>query len=129
MKSALLPCCCEELPRDKQQIIMSLATLPLRYTLGPAGYVAIGRAMSAGPHQRCGSPRFHAIAWAKYRGAGRLLPIRFNLSMPTLSFFRKLGLFVVEDFFDRDLCSYFCAEMRAGVKSAGTIGSRGPEEF
>lgn len=47
--------------------------------------------------------------------------------MPTADFFRRFGLFVVENFFDRDLCKRLRAEIRAGEKSAATVGSNGPE--
>jgi SM-20-related protein len=47
--------------------------------------------------------------------------------MPKADFFRGFGLFVVESFFDRDLCSRLRADMRAGTISLGTVGSRGPE--
>jgi predicted 2-oxoglutarate/Fe(II)-dependent dioxygenase YbiX len=36
-------------------------------------------------------------------------------------------LFVVESFFDRDLCSRLRADMHAGVSSAATVGSHGAE--
>jgi hypothetical protein len=39
--------------------------------------------------------------------------------------FRRFGLFVVEGFFDRDLCGKLRADMRAGVSTAGTAGSHG----
>jgi predicted 2-oxoglutarate/Fe(II)-dependent dioxygenase YbiX len=44
-------------------------------------------------------------------------------SMPTADFFRKFGLFALEGFFDRDLCSQLCADVRAGIPSSGLIGS------
>jgi SM-20-related protein len=47
--------------------------------------------------------------------------------MPTAGFFRKFEFFVVERFFDRDLCSQLRADMRAGVPLAGTVGSDGAE--
>jgi SM-20-related protein len=43
--------------------------------------------------------------------------------MPTADFFCKFGLFAIEGFFDRDLCSQLCAEVRAGIPSIGLIGS------
>jgi hypothetical protein len=47
--------------------------------------------------------------------------------MPTADFFRGFGLFVVESFFDRDLCSRLRADLHAGVSSAATVGSHGAE--
>jgi SM-20-related protein len=47
--------------------------------------------------------------------------------MPTADFFRGFGLFVVESFFDRDLCSRLRADIHVGVPSAGTVGSHGAE--
>jgi len=44
-------------------------------------------------------------------------------SMPTADFFCKFGLFAVEGFFDRDLCSQLRAEMRAGISSVALVGS------
>jgi len=44
-------------------------------------------------------------------------------SMPTADFFCKFGLFAIEGFFDRDLCSQLCADVRAGISSIGLIGS------
>src|SRR6516164_4638992 len=43
--------------------------------------------------------------------------------MPAPSFFSKFGFFVVEDFFDRDLCSQLRADMRAGISSVALVGS------
>jgi len=43
--------------------------------------------------------------------------------MPAASFFSKFGFFVVEDFFDRDLCSQLRADMRAGISSVALVGS------
>jgi SM-20-related protein len=43
--------------------------------------------------------------------------------MPTADFFRKFGLFAIEGFFNRDLCSQLCADVRAGSPSSGLIGS------
>jgi SM-20-related protein len=43
--------------------------------------------------------------------------------MPTADFFCKFGLFAIEGFFDRDLCSQLCADVRAGIPSIGLIGS------
>jgi predicted 2-oxoglutarate/Fe(II)-dependent dioxygenase YbiX len=43
--------------------------------------------------------------------------------MPTADFFCKFGLFAIGGFFDRDLCSQLCAEVRAGIPSIGLIGS------
>jgi predicted 2-oxoglutarate/Fe(II)-dependent dioxygenase YbiX len=43
--------------------------------------------------------------------------------MPTADFFCKLGLFAIEGFFDRDLCSQLCADVRAGIPSIGLVGS------
>jgi predicted 2-oxoglutarate/Fe(II)-dependent dioxygenase YbiX len=43
--------------------------------------------------------------------------------MPTASFFSKFGFFVVEDFFDRDLCGQLRADMRAGNSSVALVGS------
>ena len=43
--------------------------------------------------------------------------------MPTADFFCKFGLFAIKGFFDRDLCSQLCADMRAGSPSIGLIGS------
>ena len=42
--------------------------------------------------------------------------------MPTADFFRKFGLFAVEGFFDRDLCSQLRADMRAGISSVAVVG-------
>jgi len=47
--------------------------------------------------------------------------------MPTADFFRKFELFVVERFFDSDLCNQLRADMGAGVPSAGRVGSDGVE--
>jgi len=47
--------------------------------------------------------------------------------MPAASFFSKFGLFVVEGFFDRDLCSRVRTDIRAGSPLVATIGSAGPE--
>src|SRR5262249_61569652 len=44
-------------------------------------------------------------------------------SMPTADFFCKFGLFAVEGFFDRDLCSQLRAEMRAGISSVALVGT------
>lgn len=46
--------------------------------------------------------------------------------MPHASFFAKLGLFVVQDFFDAGLCAKVRAEMRAAPNNRATI-SRGSE--
>ena len=43
--------------------------------------------------------------------------------MPTADFFCKFGLFAIKGFFDRDLCSQLCADVRAGSPSIGLIGS------
>jgi predicted 2-oxoglutarate/Fe(II)-dependent dioxygenase YbiX len=43
--------------------------------------------------------------------------------MPTADFFSKFGLFAIEGFFNRDLCSQLCADVRAGSPSLGLIGS------
>jgi SM-20-related protein len=43
--------------------------------------------------------------------------------MPTADFFCKFGLFAVEGFFDRDLCSQLRADVRAGISSIGLVGS------
>jgi SM-20-related protein len=42
--------------------------------------------------------------------------------MPAASFFSTFGFFVVEDFFDRDLCSQLRAEIRAGISSVALVG-------
>jgi predicted 2-oxoglutarate/Fe(II)-dependent dioxygenase YbiX len=43
--------------------------------------------------------------------------------MPTADFFCRFGLFAIEGFFNRDLCSQLCADVRAGTPSIGLIGS------
>jgi SM-20-related protein len=43
--------------------------------------------------------------------------------MPTADFFCKFGLFAVEGFFDRDLCSQLRADMRAGISSVALVGT------
>jgi predicted 2-oxoglutarate/Fe(II)-dependent dioxygenase YbiX len=43
--------------------------------------------------------------------------------MPTANFFCKFGLYVVERFFDHDLCGQLCADVRAGIPSVGLVGS------
>jgi hypothetical protein len=43
--------------------------------------------------------------------------------MSTADFFCKFGLFTVERFFDRDLCSQLRADMRAGISSVALVGS------
>jgi predicted 2-oxoglutarate/Fe(II)-dependent dioxygenase YbiX len=47
--------------------------------------------------------------------------------MPTANFFRKLGFYVDEGFLSRDLCGQLRTHMRAGVPSAGTVGTDGAE--
>src|SRR5262249_16652187 len=54
-------------------------------------------------------------------------PAESAADMPKANFFRGFGLFVVESFFDRDLCSRLRADMRAGALSPGTVGSPGGE--
>jgi SM-20-related protein len=43
--------------------------------------------------------------------------------MPAASFFSKFGFFVVEDFFDGDLCSQLRTDMRTGISSVALVGS------
>jgi predicted 2-oxoglutarate/Fe(II)-dependent dioxygenase YbiX len=45
--------------------------------------------------------------------------------MPTPSFFAGLGLFVVKDFFDAELCARIRSEMRVAAGSQGRIYKRG----
>ena len=45
--------------------------------------------------------------------------------MPTSSFFASLGLFVVKDFFDAELCARIRSELRVATGSQGRIYKRG----
>src|SRR5574342_475177 len=41
--------------------------------------------------------------------------------MPTLDFFARRGLFVVERFFDAEYCRRLCTEVRSAATAAGTV--------
>src|SRR5574342_458678 len=41
--------------------------------------------------------------------------------MPTLDFFARRGLFVVERFFDAEYCRSLCTEVRSAATAAGTV--------
>jgi len=47
--------------------------------------------------------------------------------MPGAAFFRNLGLFLIEDFLEADLCSRICAEMRSAAAEMGRIVSENGE--
>ncbi len=48
--------------------------------------------------------------------------------MPYADFFSQLGLFVVKDFFDADLCARLCQEMERAKGAPGVVGKLGLSE-
>jgi hypothetical protein len=63
------------------------------------------------------------LIFAILRNSSQRLSCSYHESMPTADFFCKFGLFAIEGFFNRDLCSQLCADVRAGSLSLGLIGS------
>ena len=57
------------------------------------------------------------------KNSSQHLSRNYSESMPTADFFCKFGLFAIEGFFNQDLCSQLCADVRAGIQSIGLIGS------
>jgi len=49
--------------------------------------------------------------------------------MPSLEFFRHLGLFVCRNFFDTPLCEWLAAEIAGSIGEKARITGRGGEEF
>jgi SM-20-related protein len=64
---------------------------------------------------------------AKLKEPSERLSRSHSASMPTADFFCKFGLFAVESFFGRDLCSQLRADVRAGISSVGLLIGSGRE--